>query len=158
MFRVLGTPLRWSLLFAFSAPVFVGSRSSRVRTQTRTEPREAQKLSTGAAKGRTGAMHNGGGCGLESALMHSPLPLMVTAQKPHRIPVLVGLRLCEAPIACLHRSSQWGGCIDVSKSIPAGLPSVIYIISHILHKKNNKTGRKITLDKCYLSGVLTAKN
>lgn len=60
MFRVLGTPLRWSLLFAFSAPAFVGSRSSQVRTQTRTEPREAQKLSTGAAKGRTGAMHNGG--------------------------------------------------------------------------------------------------
>lgn len=60
VFRVLGTPLRWSLLFAFSAPAFVGSRSSQVRTQTRTEPRGAQKLSTGAAKGRTGAMHNGG--------------------------------------------------------------------------------------------------
>ena len=46
------TPLRWSLLFAFSAPVFVGSRSSRVRTQPRTGLPQAQKLSTGA-KGRT---------------------------------------------------------------------------------------------------------
>ena len=46
------TPLRWSLLFAFSALAFVGSRSSQLRTQPRTGLPGAQKLSTGA-KGRT---------------------------------------------------------------------------------------------------------
>ena len=92
MFRVLGTPLRWSPLFAFSALAVVGSRSGKVRTQTRTEPRGAQKLSTGASKGRTRAMHNGGGCGLESALMHSPLLEVVTAQKPQTVASGLGLR------------------------------------------------------------------
>lgn len=91
-FRALSTPLRQSPLYAFLALAAVGSRSSKVRTQTRTEPRGAQKLSTGASKGRTGAMHNGRCSGLESAVMHSPLLRVVTAQKPHRIAVLVGLR------------------------------------------------------------------
>lgn len=59
-FRVLSTPLRQSPLYAFLALAAVGSRSSKVRTRTRAEPRGAQKLSTGAAKGRTGSMHNGG--------------------------------------------------------------------------------------------------
>ena len=42
VFRVLGTPYA-GLLFAFSAPAFVGSRSSRVRTQT--EPSQGERRS-----------------------------------------------------------------------------------------------------------------
>ena len=76
------TPLRWSLLLAFSALAFVGSRSSQLRTQPRTGPPDAQKLSTGA-NGRTYRGYAQWGCmGLESALMHSPLSRVVTAQKP----------------------------------------------------------------------------
>jgi len=54
------TPLRWSLLFAFSALAFVGSRSSQLRTQPRTGPGVRRSCLQAQTKGRTGAMHNGG--------------------------------------------------------------------------------------------------
>lgn len=76
------TPLRWSLLFAFSALAFVGSRSSQLRTQTRTGLPKAQKLSTGA-KGRTYRGYAGlGSIWPRIGLNASPYLRVVTAQKP----------------------------------------------------------------------------
>lgn len=78
-FRFAGLLARVPVLAAYAHSPEPGYRGRRSCLQARTA-------------GRIGAMHNGGCFGLESAVMHSPLSRMVTAQKPHRIAVLVGLR------------------------------------------------------------------
>lgn len=96
------TPLRWSLHLALSALAFVGSRSSQLRTQTRTGLPRAQKLSTGA-NGRTYRGYAGWGVfGLESALMLRHTSFMVQHRSLTGLPSSWGFGLCGAPKACRH--------------------------------------------------------
>lgn len=81
VFRVLCTPLRWSLLFAFSALALVGSRSSQLRTQTRAGHRARRSCL------RARPMDVQGLCTMgvmwpRIGLNASPLSEMVLAQKP----------------------------------------------------------------------------
>lgn len=111
------TPLRWSLLFAFSAPAFVGSRSSQVRTQSRTghrarrsclraRPMDVQGLCTmGVMWPRIGrnalAIVRGGDC----------------TRSLTGLPSSWGFAFWAITIACWHRNSPKRCCIAVSKSI-----------------------------------------
>lgn len=105
----LGTPLRWSLLLAFSALAFVGSRSSQLRTQTRTGLPKAQKLSTGA-KGRTYRGYAGWGVfGLESASMLRHTSFMVQHRSLRLLQAVWGFGLCTAPIAWADRTPANAG-------------------------------------------------
>ena len=95
------TPLRWSLLFAFSALAFVGSRSSQLRTQTRAGHRARRSCL------RARPMDVQGLCTMgvmwpRIGLNASPLSEMVLEQKPHRTAISWGFGLCGAPIAWGH--------------------------------------------------------
>ena len=85
------TPLRWSLLFAFSALAFVGSRSSQLRTQTRAGHRARRSCL------RARPMDVQGLCTMgvmwpRIGLNASPLSEMVFAQKPQIGSRRLGLR------------------------------------------------------------------
>lgn len=85
------TPLRWSLLFAFSALAFVGSRSSQLRTQ----PRAGHRARRSCLRARP--MDVQGLCTMgvmwpRIGLNASPLSEMVFAQKPQIGSRRLGLR------------------------------------------------------------------
>ena len=100
------TPLRWSLLLAFSALAFVGSRSSQLRTQTRTGLPRAQKLSTGA-NGRTYRGYAGlGSIWPRIGLNASPYLGVVQHRSLRSLPAVWGFGLCGAPLACSHPTAE----------------------------------------------------
>lgn len=71
----------------------VGSRSSDLRTESRTGPRAGgRSRERTASKGTCKQSVQWGGFGPKIGLNASPLLRVVIAQKPHRIAVLVGLR------------------------------------------------------------------
>ena len=94
LFRVL-----WGHLRGFSLSVAYASRaepgSYRGRSRERPQVLDVQaKLCRGSR------------WALESRLMLSPLPMVVTAQKPRRFAHLAGFRFWAAPKACRHHTRQ----------------------------------------------------
>ena len=105
VFRVLLPPPR-SPLFAFSGATCAGSRSSGLRQQGRAGQLQGRSRERPQVLDVQAKLCRGSRWALESRLMLSPLPMVVTAQKPRRFTDLAGFRFWAAPKACRHHTPQ----------------------------------------------------
>lgn len=105
------TPLRWSLLLAFSALAFVGSRSSQLRTQPRTEPRARRSCLRARPRDVQGLCRFGEywpriGLNAPPYLVHGDC-----TEASRRFQASWGFGLCGVPIACADGNSLESDCI-----------------------------------------------
>lgn len=117
----LHTPLPRLPLCAFSGATLAGSRSSGLRQQCRAGQLGGRSREHTPDAGRANTACRGSRWALESRLMLSPLPTVVTAQKPSDVPAcrgfcILGSRQCVPESYHIESAISLNICLIISIS------------------------------------------
>ena len=109
-------------LFAFSGATSAGSRSSGLRQQGRAGQLQGRSRERPQVLDVQAKLCRGSGWALESRLMLSPLPMVVTAQKPSDVVPCWGLRFWAVAKACRNHTPDTRHQVKKKAILPDIMP------------------------------------